>query len=462
MNLFNKYRPKTLDEVKGQDFVVSTLKNKIPHTLLFTSSLGGTGKTSTACILANELNALHIEVDAASNNSVENVRNLIEQCRQRPLGFKNIFVTVDECFWKNSKVATLAGYKNICDIQVGDIVASFPTSNVVERVLKKKVPFHRMIWLKFNDGTITLTTVEHKYCTVQGEWKCARDLTSADKLYEINSQSKYVIDSFSHLTLDDRTLRKYFRREEINKGYAYFYDLTVRDSHNYFVNDVLVHNCSRYNKSTWDVFLKFIEQPPDYVYLCFCTTDLEKVPDTIRSRCTHFEFKPIDTSVIIDQLKYICNTEGKPYEDKALELLAGYAKHSLRQAISNLELVFSQDITTDVVIKNVIKASYSDMMNLTFAYLDGSVSNIMSILNNISDMQSFIEHYFTFILDLRIFHKTSRMDLTSLPQIVYNDIREINSSEWEMIDNLCEELFHLQWEGKHSPVLKELFLSRLF
>ena len=116
MTLFNKYRPKALDEIKGQDFIVSTLKRSIPHTLLFTSSLGGTGKTSTACILAKELSAFHIEVDAASNNSVENVRNLIEQCRQRPLGFKNIFITIDECFWKNSKVATLAGNKNICDI----------------------------------------------------------------------------------------------------------------------------------------------------------------------------------------------------------------------------------------------------------------------------------------------------------------------------------------------------------
>ena len=81
MTLFNKYRPKTLDEIKGQDFIVDNLKKNIPHTLLFTSSLGGTGKTSTACILAKELSAFHIEVDAASNNSVENVRNLIEQCR---------------------------------------------------------------------------------------------------------------------------------------------------------------------------------------------------------------------------------------------------------------------------------------------------------------------------------------------------------------------------------------------
>ena len=45
MNLFNKYRPKALDEIKGQDFIVDNLKKNIPHTLLFTSSLGGTGKT---------------------------------------------------------------------------------------------------------------------------------------------------------------------------------------------------------------------------------------------------------------------------------------------------------------------------------------------------------------------------------------------------------------------------------
>lgn len=467
MNLYNKYRPATLQEIKGQEFVVNTLdnmleQNSLPHTLLFTSSQGGTGKTSTARILSRALNAFSIEIDASSCNTVEVVRNLINHCQQKPIVFSNNFVIIDECFWKYTKVATLTGEKNICDIIPGDIVSSFPASNVVERVLKKKVDNSHLLWLEFNDGSTVLTTRTHKFCTLNGEWLSACELTTEHKLFELNCQTKYVVNSYSYFDMDRATLKKYLTRNEIKRGYTYLYDLTITSSHCYYINNVLVHNCSRYSKSTWDVFLKFIEQPPEFTYICFCTTDVDKIPSTIKSRCTHFVFQSLDTSTIQKQLAFICEKERKQYQLHALKLLSTYASGSMRQAISYLEYIFNQpEITVDVVTKHVIHATYTDMMNVTLAYLEDDTATLIYIINKVENIQKFIEYYFTFILDILIYYKTKDFALTSLPDMLHTDVSRLAAGmNRSQIERLSEELFHLQWEGKHSPILKELFLSR--
>ena len=98
------YRPKTFDEVVGQEYIKAILQSQIKtgefkNAYLFVGG-AGTGKTTTARIVANEINNHEgnpIEIDGASNNGVENVRNIIDDCKYKSLDSKYKIYIIDEC-----------------------------------------------------------------------------------------------------------------------------------------------------------------------------------------------------------------------------------------------------------------------------------------------------------------------------------------------------------------------------
>lgn len=111
MSLYQKYRPQTFEEVCGQDHVKIILQNQIKndeisHSYLFTGTRG-IGKTTTARILARmvnddgsltrqELDMNIIEIDGASNNGVENIRNIRQEVNHRPSKGKYKIYIIDE------------------------------------------------------------------------------------------------------------------------------------------------------------------------------------------------------------------------------------------------------------------------------------------------------------------------------------------------------------------------------
>jgi DNA polymerase III subunit gamma/tau len=98
----------------------------------------------------------------------------------------------------------------------------------------------------------------------------------------------------------------------------------------------------------FNALLKTLEEPPEHVKFIFCTTEPEKIPITILSRCQRFDFAGIQTGQIIQRLSQICAGEGVEAEPEALEILARRAAGSMRDSQSLLEqlLAFgSQRIT---------------------------------------------------------------------------------------------------------------------
>jgi DNA polymerase-3 subunit gamma/tau len=98
--------------------------------------------------------------------------------------------------------------------------------------------------------------------------------------------------------------------------------------------------------------VKTLEEPPEHVKFIFCTTEAEKIPITILSRCQRFDFPPVDATSIVERLMQIVQAEGLTAEEEALRLLARRANGSLRDSQSLLEQLLScgsQRITvTDV------------------------------------------------------------------------------------------------------------------
>jgi DNA polymerase-3 subunit gamma/tau len=111
----------------------------------------------------------------------------------------------------------------------------------------------------------------------------------------------------------------------------------VRDRFKIFIIDE-VHMLSN---SSFNALLKSVEEPPPHVVFMMATTELHKIPDTIRSRSQEFEFRAIGTRAIAEQLGRIGVAEGLEVEPGALQLLARQAEGSLRDAESAFDQVIA-------------------------------------------------------------------------------------------------------------------------
>ncbi|MGB1229792.1 MAG: DNA polymerase III subunit gamma/tau [Holosporaceae bacterium] len=94
------------------------------------------------------------------------------------------------------------------------------------------------------------------------------------------------------------------------------------------------------SKSAFNAFLKTLEAPPPHVKFILATTEVEKIPLTILSRCLRFDLKRIDKKVIQTHMATLCKAEKISFEDEALNLVACSAEGSLRDALSVLEQAF--------------------------------------------------------------------------------------------------------------------------
>ncbi|MFN9602794.1 MAG: DNA polymerase III subunit gamma/tau [Planctomycetota bacterium] len=91
----------------------------------------------------------------------------------------------------------------------------------------------------------------------------------------------------------------------------------------------------------FNALLKTLEEPPGHVNFIFCTTDPEKIPITVLSRCQRFDFPPVQADQILERLKFICSNEGTEADEDALRLIARRAAGSLRDSQSLLEQLLS-------------------------------------------------------------------------------------------------------------------------
>lgn len=87
----------------------------------------------------------------------------------------------------------------------------------------------------------------------------------------------------------------------------------------------------------FNALLKTLEEPPSHVIFVLCTTDPQKILETILSRCQRFDFHRISNDDIIGRLRYICEQEGFDFDEEALEVVARHARGGMRDALSTLE-----------------------------------------------------------------------------------------------------------------------------
>jgi len=118
----------------------------------------------------------------------------------------------------------------------------------------------------------------------------------------------------------------------------------------YYIDEV--HQITR---EAFNALLKTLEEPPPHVKFIFATTETEKIPATILSRCQRFDFRNIPTRKIADHMQALCKAEGIEAEDDAVFRLARSANGSMRDGLSLLEqLLSSGHRVTDAEVVRIL------------------------------------------------------------------------------------------------------------
>lgn len=100
---------------------------------------------------------------------------------------------------------------------------------------------------------------------------------------------------------------------------------------------VILDECHLLSLQAGNALLKTLEEPPEHVVWIFCTTDPQKVLETIKSRCMMFQFKRLGKDDIVVRLKEICVSENIEYEIEALEFIGSYVNGAVRDAVMLLD-----------------------------------------------------------------------------------------------------------------------------
>ncbi|WP_296060172.1 DNA polymerase III subunit gamma/tau [uncultured Ellagibacter sp.] len=132
----------------------------------------------------------------------------------------------------------------------------------------------------------------------------------------------------------------------------------------YIIDEVHMLSVAAFN-----ALLKTLEEPPSHVVFILATTDPQKVPETIHSRCQRFDFRRISAEAMVARLGAVCVSEGVEFEGEALDLIAHRAEGGLRNALTSLEqiIAFGEGKVTlagaEAMLGSLDSSEMSEIMN---------------------------------------------------------------------------------------------------
>ena len=206
----------------------------------------------------------------------------------------------------------------------------------------------------------------------------------------------------------------------------------------------------------FNALLKTLEEPPEHVKFILATTEPQKLPATILSRCQRFDFKRISNEDIIKRLKVVCNESNIEITDSALNIIAVLSEGAMRDALSILERCIQdgENKIDEDKIKDLVGIPKIAFVNsITEAIIDYDIDKALKsmddILNEGKDLNNFLWEIIKYIKDILIYKTSGKLDLYS-----ENEIANINAiSEKvtkEKLVNLIYELSKLETDMKWS------------
>lgn len=152
----------------------------------------------------------------------------------------------------------------------------------------------------------------------------------------------------------------------------------------------IVDEVHRLSSAAFSSLLKPIEEPPSHVYWALCTTELGKIPNTIKTRCTKFDLKPLKEEYLLRLLSCVADEEELDTPDEVLEIISENSDGSPRQALANLEVCAYCETANEAL--NVMRSAGQtqeaiELARLLLARQGRNWSATLKILNNMKEME---------------------------------------------------------------------------
>ena len=208
----------------------------------------------------------------------------------------------------------------------------------------------------------------------------------------------------------------------------------------YIIDEVHMLSTGAFN-----ALLKTLEEPPAHVKFILATTEPQKLPATILSRCQRFDFKRISNDDVIKRLKIICKESSIEITDDALKIIAVLSEGAMRDAISILERCTGEEkgLIDENLVRDLVGIPKTTQINsivksIIESNADEVIKNVNSIVNEGKDIDNFLWEIIKYIKDILVYKSSKNLE-------IYND------EEKKKINELAEkvsreQLLHLIYD----------------
>ena len=149
----------------------------------------------------------------------------------------------------------------------------------------------------------------------------------------------------------------------------------------------LIDEVHMLSKSSFNALLKTLEEPPSHIKFLLATTDPQKLPITVLSRCLQFNLNKLTQDEILAQLKFIMDTENLKFEESALSKIAAFGNGSMRDALSLLDqsISFGNGSVMDEDIKTMLGlVHHDDIVKLVGLIIERNADGVISFVNELA------------------------------------------------------------------------------
>ena len=187
----------------------------------------------------------------------------------------------------------------------------------------------------------------------------------------------------------------------------------------YIIDEVHMLSTGAFN-----ALLKTLEEPPEHVKFILATTEPQKLPATILSRCQRFDYKKISENDVIKRLKIICEESNIKISEEALKLVAILSEGAMRDAISILERCSQEteeEISSNLVKELVGIPSVKYIASLVNAMFErdeiAALKAIDDVINDGKDLYNFLWEVIKYLKDILVYKSTGNLDIYSKEEI---------------------------------------------